>query len=621
MIKRKQIILITLIVLGSLFGSLNCSKKKEIRPEIKNIRAFARLYGLVKYFYPGDEAAETDWDRFAIYGVKQVENAQNPAQLKKILQDMFLPVAPALIIRLNSDRAKFSIETITPPGIPKDRLKPVFWQHFGLGSGDRRSMYRSIRLNKPDKPALKNTASPPPAQPLFEKKPGFGEYISRELGRGLSCVLPIVLYDCGGYTFPPASKRVLAALRSAVNRAVPQNRSLTAHHPHIRLAGIIIAWNALRHFYPYGNAMAVDWQALLTAALEDSYRDNSELDFLTTLNRMVAGLKDGQAGVYLPGNRSRMYLPPVRWAWVEEHLVVTAVFDSSQTALRVGDMVVEVNGIKAKKALRKKEQAISAATAGWKRFRGLEELLRGPRDSEMSLQIERDGAALPKRITLHRTVFSPNYYGLVEKRKPVSREIEPGIYYLNTDITPMSEIEKLMPELQKAKSIICDFRGSPKGSHLLLSHLIKETDSVELFHIPQVAYPDYEQVTYKKMGWDLEPRQPFLSAKMIFIVDSRAMDYAETILSYIEHHKLGIIVGQPTAGTCGSANSFYLLGKYLLRWTGIKFVKPGGSLLHGKGIIPGVRAVRTLEGVKAGRDELFEKALSLAKGAAAHPPS
>jgi C-terminal processing protease CtpA/Prc len=100
---------------------------------------------------------------------------------------------------------------------------------------------------------------------------------------------------------------------------------------------------------------------------------------------------------------------------------------------------------------------------------------------------------------------------------------------------------------------------------------------------------------------------------MIFIADSRAIDYAESILSFVQQYKLGTIVGQPTAGTGGGTNSFYLFGEYLVRWTGMKVVKADGSPQHGIGIIPDILVERTLEGVKENRDEFLEKALELAK--------
>jgi len=39
---------------------------------IANLRAFARLYGVVRWFHPSDAAAAVDWDRFAIDGVRRV---------------------------------------------------------------------------------------------------------------------------------------------------------------------------------------------------------------------------------------------------------------------------------------------------------------------------------------------------------------------------------------------------------------------------------------------------------------------------------------------------------------------------------------------------------------------
>jgi hypothetical protein len=35
--------------------------------EIEKYFSFARMYGYIKYLYPGDEAAAIDWDKFAYY--------------------------------------------------------------------------------------------------------------------------------------------------------------------------------------------------------------------------------------------------------------------------------------------------------------------------------------------------------------------------------------------------------------------------------------------------------------------------------------------------------------------------------------------------------------------------
>ena len=45
------------------------------RPGIDNAAAFARLYGVVRYFIRADAAATLDWNRFAVYGIAQLRAA------------------------------------------------------------------------------------------------------------------------------------------------------------------------------------------------------------------------------------------------------------------------------------------------------------------------------------------------------------------------------------------------------------------------------------------------------------------------------------------------------------------------------------------------------------------
>jgi hypothetical protein len=43
--------------------------------EIESVSAFARLYGVVRYFYPSDAASELDWQGFARLGVARARGA------------------------------------------------------------------------------------------------------------------------------------------------------------------------------------------------------------------------------------------------------------------------------------------------------------------------------------------------------------------------------------------------------------------------------------------------------------------------------------------------------------------------------------------------------------------
>jgi C-terminal processing protease CtpA/Prc len=767
--KMKQSILIFLVifVFSGYLGSSNMSAENVDR-SIKNIETFTRLYGYVRYFYPGDEAAQTDWEKFAVYGVKKVEKVRNPSELKQVLQELFLPIAPALVIHDSNRKTHFSINWITPPPAIKKTMNVVAWQHRGVGFGDARSIYRSIRLNRKDKltskrkagimtqgidakpfrgklvrlraavkvaeglgqmwlrvdrvnnamgffdnmvdrpiqsnkwnyyeitgpvaedaemvvfgcflkgsgqlwvddyqifvkeeakwkpVALKNpdfeqdkdggppqewivstipeysyqvtadTAargkkstiikSNPQSGPLFDRKPEFGEYISKELGPGLSCLMPIALYGTEDYTYPKASSADLNRLKAAIEEEVPKKEKLSGDDLYVRLADIVMAWNIFQHFYPYFDVTKTDWNASLSDALASAYDDKNKQDFLKTLRKLIADLKDGHGRVYLTGDTTTFFAPPIQWDWIEGKLVVTGIFDKFLKGVRIGDVVAEIDGVKAKDAIKNEARYISAATEGWLRYRYLNKLLAGPKDSQMTLKIERDREF--HEITLQRSLEYKKYYNK-SKSNVYYKKIDEDIYYLNLDNIPMEDINRLMPELEKARAIICDLRGYPNSNHRLISHLLKEKDEDSWMWVPQIIYPDYENVTYDPRGWHMKPLNPHLTAKIVFITNGKAISYAESFMGYIEHYKLATIVGEPTAGTNGNVNPFTLPGGYKVIWTGMRVLKHDGSQHHGVGIIPDVPVQRTIKGVKAGRDEFLEKAIEIARAVGDRSP-
>ena len=101
-----------------------------------------------------------------------------------------------------------------------------------------------------------------------------------------------------------------------------------------------------------------------------------------------------------------------------------------------------------------------------------------------------------------------------------------------------------------------------------------------------------------------------MDGQILFLTDGRAISYAETLMGMVEAFDLGEIVGGPTAGANGNVNSVRLPGGYQMVWTGMRVTLHDGGVLHGQGIQPDVPVSRTIEGVRAGRDEILEAALA-----------
>ena len=145
MIKIKLILLISILALQAAYSQSDQS--------IKNLTAFSKAYGYVKYFHPSDEAYQLDWDLFAIYGSKEVQNCQNDKELVFTLNKIFSPIAPSSKFVLKQDKSAYALQTISPE--KTKNYKQIYWQHNGLslgmfGNGRRELPYKSIRVNKTD---------------------------------------------------------------------------------------------------------------------------------------------------------------------------------------------------------------------------------------------------------------------------------------------------------------------------------------------------------------------------------------------------------------------------------------------------------------------------------------
>nr|WKN38018.1 S41 family peptidase [Tunicatimonas sp. TK19036] len=447
---------------------------------------------------------------------------------------------------------------------------------------------------------------------LFSEYSKVGDVYQHEIGSGLSCIVPLALYGNEEHTFPPVNENTFNTFIRTLADNVPVR--LTGDDLDVRLGGIIMSWNVFQHFYPYFDVISVDWEQALTDAFQEAYQDSSATDFLHTLRVLTAKLEDGHGRVYLGGSHTETHFPPVLWEWVEDELIITM---SDQEELQVGDIITHIQGQSPEAYFAPLYETISAATSGWRNFRAKEVSLAGPFNSNLSLQIQTVTGST-HQVDLKRDVPAHNFYSdylMKSTHDSTVQELESGIYYVNIDRVSMGEIRERMEVLQQAKSIIFDLRGYPNSNHEIISHLLTTPDtSTAWMQVPHVIYPDQQhREKYEQYGWQMQLKEPNLDAKIIFIIDGRAISYAESFMGFIEHYNLATIVGQPTAGTNGNVNSFSLPGGYYVYWTGMKVLKHDDSQHHGVGILPDVYVEKTIAGVRAGRDEFLEKAMELAR--------
>ena len=116
--------------------------------KLQNFRAFTKLYGYIRFFHPSDEASSIDWDRFAVYGFEKVENAPGDKELKYLLLELFLPIAPSIEVYLTGEEITYDLKKIIPADTTG--LLPVAWQHHGIQTNHDKiyDVYKSVRVNR-----------------------------------------------------------------------------------------------------------------------------------------------------------------------------------------------------------------------------------------------------------------------------------------------------------------------------------------------------------------------------------------------------------------------------------------------------------------------------------------
>jgi hypothetical protein len=471
MLKKLTFYLITTLSL-LLLGCTNHSR------EINNIYSFARVYGYVRWFYPSSESTQIDWNVFAIYGVQSVKNAKNQSELKKLLLDLFYPIAPSIQIFENSKQEAFSISRL----IPEDTIDmiPIAWNHYGgtFPGTDTRTPYSSKRIT----PTV--------------KMPQIGDYIKKEIGNKLFLIMPLTLYCKNGYTFPKTDPKKLQALIKEINSVKINTDGETDSN--VRLANAIICWNVIQHFFPYFKELTINWNDELISLLQNTFASRSESENLNALRLSLAKLEDGHSSVNVSSNLISSFGLPVRYDLIENQIVVTY---SQIPELKVGDIITHVDSGKAIDELKDQEKFVSGSSR-LKRYIGLELLFgRDLKGENAKFTINRSGKVITQKIVrksikkLGRVEFSPFTYNNSFKLI----DYGDSIYYLSGEDFNSDLISK---EIVNARGIIINL-----GSVQMISHFINQTILGPKLYIPVCDFPDRENMYFDTLKqWTVTPK-------------------------------------------------------------------------------------------------------------------
>ena len=405
----------------------------------------------------------------------------------------------------------------------------------------------------------------------------------------------------------------LTALSGEIDRFQGQNGQAlapvsTTNARASRLAAVMVSWNVFRHFFPGFRDDGAAWDAALASHLQSGAMASDTDGMRDVLRRMVADLDDGHGDV---SPRAEAYRLPLSWQLIEGQLVITGKTPSAPDDIQVGDVVVALDGVAARTLWMDELPYVSASTEAYRLLRAIEERI-WRRDDRAVLLSLRGPDGSERQASLRPSVAA--------QARPVATEPRPapitwfpgGAWYFDLTRLNDDQLGDGLRRVEPHQPIIFDLRGYPRGIRAdFLGHLTDQEIETPPFNVPVHLLPDGQHRSWASEGWSVSPRAPRLRGQVAFLTDVRAISYSETLLAMVREHGLADIVGTPTAGTNGNANTFTTPGGFQLSWTGMTVTNYDGSELSGHGIQPTVPVARSIAGVAAGRDEVLEAALML----------
>lgn len=566
------------------------SSRPLTHQELKNLVAFTKLFGYVRYFHPSDGAAALDWNKFAIYGVNEVCRAKDREDLIVELRRLFSPFAPTVRI-FDPKQSSFF------PGRPQydeDGTRLIAWLHQGPDFSNPYH-YLSDRVDKSKFPPHMTFPSP--------NKPFIAELIP-----GIECSVPLTLYADSIGSLPHAKDSATLHFGNGPIHSVSDRAT--------RLSDVVVAWNIIQHFYPYFDAIRANWDQVLRQSLDSAAKDSSALLHRSTMKWMQVQLNDGHgiASEYRGTNGDstlNIWWLPFKVDWIENKLVITKISSDTLLSVHLSDIILKVDGVPAGQYLAEQERYIPGATEQMKRWWSTWYLPQVLGD-RIDLQVQTAPHASntisftrPNRKTTHSSDSTP------PRLKP--RELKKGVFYLDLEWFRYDDFESVAEQLSRAKGIIFDVRAYPNaiGEHFL-SHLIDSTIVAPPYFAPLVTRPNRKDMSFVQVEQrTIQPEAPHIHAKICFLTGPRAMSFAEHLLSMVHQYKIGLIIGESTAGTNGNINWLTLPSGYDFVWTALRARNYDGSQFLGVGIHPDIQVHRSIRAVKEQRDEVLEKALEV----------
>ena len=534
-----------------------------------NLANLCRIWGFLKYYHPEVARGTMDWDSVLIALIPAVKNADK-LQLNNIYTD--------LLAKLGTVKTCTACDNKLPGRIKKNLNLEWFGKKNFL-SKEIVLKLRYIQLNRTLDSNYYVSGSP-----YFETKDMANAFFKNEK-------------KYKQMRFPLYEYRLLSLFRF---------------------------WNIINYYYPYKYSLKEDWNAVLHKMIPVFENTKDTLAYDKALQQLVYSIHDSHADFTTRKLEAEYgeYRAPFYCRIIEGKTVVTKILSDSLCKLagiKIGDIVEEWDREQISERIKRFNKVIPASNEAVRVRDICFRVLLATRKESASAGVLRNGITVSVNITCLKKQEAFMKQLSDDNTTPAWRKINEGIAYINFGKIKESEIDSIMQAFKNCKAILFDLRVYPKDGSwfsVIQNYIYPGKRNCALVTQPDYSYPGmFKILSGEDALWEntgKENNAGYYKGNVIVLVNDDTQSQGETATMAFRAGPNTILIGTATAGTNGDISEIPFVGGMSANMSGLGFFYPDGNEIQRKGIIPDVKIMQTISGVRNGSDEILQAAINWA---------
>ena len=380
-----------------------------------------------------------------------------------------------------------------------------------------------------------------------------------------------------------------------------------------KILGIIKIWTIIKYFYAYPELCSIDWNNSLGTYLEAAQNTGSDKEYFTLVQEIMSNLNDSHTSTFHPSilDFSEIFTAPLFFDYIEDKVIITAVYDDIAPTVQVGDEILSIDGKTIDEIMREAKRTVSSSNR-----QGFISVVINPGyflgvpESIMKLVIKKENGQIDVEIPRTMPIFQ---LMIMNSNFGTGKVFENNIGYLNmAAILSSEQLESELRLMQDTKALIIDMRCYPLWDYnSFLKMLANEATIARIDEVPIISANNKNCKQIQKTQSILYPDNSFIYNNPIVVLTYKKMiSRSEDICINLKTLPNVTFIGEQTQGTDGETTRIFLPGGGITTFTGQTIKFGNGDNFQGTGIIPDIKVTSTINGIKEGKDEILEKAIN-----------